>query len=136
MQELIRAVVDTNTFVSAALKFGSIPSQAVEKAFRSGPVLRSIKMWHELGDVLLRDKFERYRAIEIRRRFLEYLEEALEPVSVSTKVGVCRDPKDAKFLELAIDGHADMIITGDNDLLTLHPFRGISILTPADYLAR
>lgn len=51
-------------------------------------------------------------------------------------IRACRDPKDDKFLELAIDGRADAIVTGDQDLLVLHPFRGIAVLTPAEYLER
>jgi predicted nucleic acid-binding protein len=46
----------------------------------------------------------------------------------------CRDPKDDKFLEIALNGHADLIISGDKDLLDLNPFRGIPILSPAGYL--
>ncbi|WP_459868116.1 putative toxin-antitoxin system toxin component, PIN family [Endothiovibrio diazotrophicus] len=48
----------------------------------------------------------------------------------------CRDPKDNKFLELAVAGGASALITGDQDLLALHPFRGIPILAPADFLAQ
>ena len=58
-----------------------------------------------------------------------------ETVRVSEIVTDCRDPKDNKFLELALSGKADFIITGDDDLLNLHPWRGIAILSPADYLA-
>nr|WP_232285716.1 putative toxin-antitoxin system toxin component, PIN family [Crocosphaera chwakensis] len=46
----------------------------------------------------------------------------------------CRDPKDNKFLEVAVNGNATHIITGDKDLLELHPFRGISILKPKQFL--
>ncbi len=46
----------------------------------------------------------------------------------------CRDPKDDKFLEVALSGKADLILTGDADLLTLNPWRGIAVLTPAEYL--
>ena len=48
---------------------------------------------------------------------------------------VCRDPKDDKFLELAVDGQAQMLVTGDKDLLALSPYRDIQILTPATALA-
>lgn len=135
MPELVRVVIDTNTFVSAALKYGSVPDRAVVKAIRSGPVLQSLDTWHELEDVLLRERFDRYRALEARRKFLEYLSDALEMVSVHTHLQFCRHSKDDKFLELAIDGRADVIITGDKDLLALHPFQGIAILSPAAYLA-
>lgn len=47
----------------------------------------------------------------------------------------CRDPKDNKILEVAVEGKADVIVTGDKDLLVLHPFRGIPIIGPAEFLA-
>lgn len=49
-------------------------------------------------------------------------------------VNDCRDPKDNKFLEIAISGNADCIVSGDKDLMVLHPYRGISILTPMQFL--
>jgi len=130
----INTVVDTNTFVSAILSTSSIPAQAVDKAFRMGPVLRSVDTWHELEDVLLRKKFDKFQAAELRREYLEFLNGALEMISVRSTLRVCRDPNDDKFLELAIDGLADFIVTGDDDLLELHPFRGIAIMTPMAYL--
>ena len=51
-------------------------------------------------------------------------------------VRACRDPGDDKFLEVAVNGRADLVIPGDRDLLALDPFIGVSILTPAAYLAR
>jgi len=56
------------------------------------------------------------------------------PIEITERIEVCRDPKDNMFLELAVNGHADVIITGDADLIALHPFRGIAILNPATYL--
>jgi putative PIN family toxin of toxin-antitoxin system len=47
----------------------------------------------------------------------------------------CVDPKDNMILECALSGNADIILTGDDHLLRLHPWRGILILTPAQYLA-
>jgi putative PIN family toxin of toxin-antitoxin system len=55
-------------------------------------------------------------------------------VEVTSLVSNCRDPKDNKFLELAIDGKATSIVTGDKDLLVLHPFRNINIVTPGAFL--
>ena len=136
MREFARAVIDTNTFVSALLAQSSIPAQAVEKAFRSGLVLRSDETWRELEEVLMRERFERYQKVGFRRRYLLELDAVMDMTSVLTKITACRDSKDDKFLELAVDGRADVIITGDQDLLALHPFRGIEILTPMDYLGR
>lgn len=56
-------------------------------------------------------------------------------VEVTARVNMCRDPKDDKFLELAASGNADAIVSGDHDLLALHPFRQVSILDPATFLS-
>jgi putative PIN family toxin of toxin-antitoxin system len=130
-----RAVIDTNTFVSAAIKLGSIPDQAIRKALEEDIVLYSEDTWRELQEVLLRPKFDRYQVEAFRRRFLEALYAAIVPVQIVTAFKVCRHPKDDKFLDLAVSGNADLIITGDKDLLVLHPFHGIPIVSPADYLA-
>jgi uncharacterized protein len=55
-------------------------------------------------------------------------------VQVTTTIQACRDPKDNKVLELAVSGQAVCIVSGDKDLLVLHPFQGISILSPGDFL--
>ena len=60
----------------------------------------------------------------------------VEIVEVVRAVRACRDPDDDRFLEVAVNGDADVIVSGDRDLLVLHPFQKIAILTPADYLAR
>lgn len=132
---LPRTVIDTNTFVSAAIKLRSTPAEVVRKALREGTVLYSSATWQELEEVLLRPKFERYQPHNLRREYLDFLFEALEPVEIVTKIVVCRDAKDDMFLELAVNGNADVIITGDADLISLHPFRGIAILNPTAYLS-
>ena len=55
-------------------------------------------------------------------------------VEIVDSIRICRDPKDDKILELAISGNADCIVTGDDDLLVLNPFREVAIVTPADFL--
>jgi hypothetical protein len=66
--------------------------------------------------------------------YLKSVRSAAEPVDPPIRIRACRDSRDDKFLEVAVHGHADLIVTGDRDLLDLHPFRGIGILTPAAYL--
>jgi len=56
-------------------------------------------------------------------------------VAVNEAITACRDAKDDKFLELAVSGKASHIVSGDADLLVLHPFRSIAILTPQAFLA-
>ncbi|GIK99254.1 MAG: hypothetical protein BroJett029_34630 [Alphaproteobacteria bacterium] len=90
----------------------------------------------ELTDVLSRPKFDRYIDISDRQGFLRRLARMAEWVPIVQVIRACRDPRDDKFLELAINGEADLIVTGDADLLALHPFRRIPILAPAAYLAR
>ena len=60
------------------------------------------------------------------------LSHEIEPAE---RVSACRDPDDDKFLEVAVNGNATHLVTGDADLLALHPFRGVAILTPADFVA-
>ena len=91
-------------------------------------------MYAEVKGKLLHTKFDAYAPREKRLRLLVALLFAAERVTVHTVVTECRDPKDNKFLELAVDGKAKYIITGDTDLLILNPFRGIKILTPRDFL--
>ena len=55
-------------------------------------------------------------------------------VPITRTVTACRDPKDNKLLELALSASASLIISGDSDLLVMHPFDVISIVSPADYL--
>ena len=57
-----------------------------------------------------------------------------ELVAITERIAACRDPKDDKFLELAVNGHADLIVSGDADLLAVDPFRDIPIVTPATFV--
>ena len=67
-------------------------------------------------------------------RFLVALLKESELVAITEQINDCRDPNDNKFLELAVCGNADVLVTGDDDLLALNPFRGIAIVTPRDFL--
>lgn len=95
----------------------------------------SVETLNELRSVLLRPKLNAYSPREERLQFIEDFETFAIPTAVQSSISVCRDPRDDKFLSLAVSGNADLILTGDNDLLVLHPFRGIDILSPKDYLA-
>ncbi len=130
----MRCVVDTNVIVSASVLALSVPRQAVEKVLRHGVLLFSDFTMDELKNVLFRSKFDRYVSREDRALFLAQLSVRAEPVSSIQVVRECRDPKDDKFLEAALNGRADFIITGDPDLLVLHPWRGIGIQSPANFL--
>jgi putative PIN family toxin of toxin-antitoxin system len=128
-------VIDTSVFVSAFLDSRSIPREALHLGFEAGVVLISVDTLRELEDVLQRRKFNKFISLSARQAFLAAYADLFEPVWVTDQVTDCRDPKDNKFLELALSGKADFLITGDADLLSLHPWRGIAILSPADFLA-
>ena len=83
---------------------------------------------------LIRKKFDKYLSLEKRLQFIYSLRNKAEMVDITETIDICRDPKDNKFLELAISGNATHIITGDKDLLELHPFRDVLILTPSQLL--
>ncbi|MGC2161440.1 MAG: putative toxin-antitoxin system toxin component, PIN family [Silvibacterium sp.] len=128
-------VLDTNILVSWLLAGDSVSGQAAAKVVREKKHLASLEALSELADVLSRAKFDRYATVEQRNQFLRLVGRSAQMVSIVRRVHACRDPKDDKFLELAINGQAQLILTGDQDLLALHPFHGITIQAPAEYLA-
>ncbi len=130
----MRIILDTNVIISAALSKYSVPAQVLDYTLGNLTLLFSQETYQELAEKLLHPKFDRYVTSEIRQLFLEKLIRFSERVTVSTQIEICRDIKDNKFLELAIDGTADFIVTGDKDLLILHLFQAIQILTPHDFL--
>jgi putative PIN family toxin of toxin-antitoxin system len=107
---------------------------ALDLALERGKILLSFSVLAELYDVLGRKQFRRYISEEEIRRFLAALTHEAEWVGINAQIVACRDPKDDKFLELAVSGQAEYIVTGDADLIALHPFRTIQILTPSAFL--
>lgn len=134
MTERQRIVVDTNALISRLLLPDSVPGRAVAKAVNSGQLLVSEGTMNELADVLSRPKFDPYLTLAERQHFFLLLGRVVELVPILRTIRICRDPRDDKFLEVAVNGSADLIVTGDADLLVLHPFMGISVLTPNAYL--
>jgi uncharacterized protein len=128
-----RIVVDTNVLVSRLILPESISAQALGRTESNARLLISEATMYELADVLSRAKFDRYVSLEDRKGFIERLTQIAEMVPIIQVVRDCRDPKDNKFLEVALNGRADAIITGDKDLLGMNRWRGIEILSPHDY---
>jgi len=129
-----RHVLDTNTIVSALLFEHSRPGRALLRALERGEILLSAATLDELAVVLERKKFDRYLTGTDREQFLEAFVEGAILVEPTEEIRICRDARDDKFLELAVTGNADCIITGDRDLLSLNPFRRISIVTATQFL--
>jgi|SRR6185312_3100024 len=127
-------VFDTNTLVSAFLSEHSKPTLAYEKAKRIGQLSASIETYDEFCDVFVRDKFDKYISLETRLSIIDEYRVIAIFSEIFETITDCRDPKDDKFLELAVSASASCIITGDKDLLILHPFRNIPILNAVDFL--
>jgi len=128
-------ILDTNVLVSAVLFGQSTSADVLEEALDHYVPVFTLATWHELTQVLMREKLNRYLTQEARHLFLAKLASMVDVVESRSVVNDCRDPKDNKFLALAVDAKAACIVTGDNDLLVLHPYRGIAVCTPAEFLA-
>jgi uncharacterized protein len=128
-------IIDTNVLISYALAYHSSSGQAVRLAFNLGQVIYSKETFDELATKLSHKKFNRYIDEHDKLLFLQkYLSQA-QRVEITTQITACRDIKDNKFLSLAVTSQANAIITGDKDLLVLHPFNEkIAILNPVDFL--
>jgi putative PIN family toxin of toxin-antitoxin system len=130
----MRIVVDTNIFASASLKESSFPADVVRWLDQYGGLLKSTATEAQLIEVLQRPYFAARLSPIFREAVGRVLEKA-ELVPIIERVTACRDHTDDKFLELAVNGRADLIVTGDNDLLVLNPFREIPIVTAAAFVA-
>ncbi len=133
----MRIVADTNTVISGLLWKGA-PRQIIQACrYQRITVVSSERLIAELAEVLAREKFaNRIRSaglipaslVEDYRVLTEqvYLEPLSEPV--------CRDPDDDAVLACALAGRADAVVSGDDDLLSLNVFRGIPIITAAEWV--
>ena len=132
----LRLVVDTNVLISRLLSPRSVAARAVDLAIAEGRLLVSEATLSELARVLARPKFDRYVDIQERQEFILHLGTLVEMVTILQRFQASRDPKDDMFLDVAINGQASTIITGDEDLLALDPFMKIRIVTPAMWVDR
>ncbi len=128
----MRIVVDANIFVSAALKQTSLPAIALHQAAQHHTLLKSAATEARFFEVIARPDFASLIRSETRDWVTQLMASA-EPVTITEHITVCRNPTDDRFLELAINGHADLILTGDKDLLVPNPFRGIPIVAPVTF---
>ena len=131
----MRVVIDTNVWISRLLLADSVAARAVDMALEELEVAVSDATVDELARVLSREKFDKYVSVRDREEFLRRLLQVTTMVSVLSEISDCRDPKDNRFLALALDSESDCIVSGDADLLALNPWRGIEIVSPGTFLA-
>lgn len=123
-------VLDTNVLVSALL-FGGLPEALLRRGLEGGFVMVSSEvLLDELEDVLIRRfAFARSRA-RLTRDELEAVVDLGDPQTVPR---ASRDPDDDHVIAAALTGAADVIVTGDKDLLVLEEHEGVAILTPRSF---
>jgi uncharacterized protein len=134
-----KVVLDTSTLVSAALRADSIPDRALTLALSSHLLCTSDRALEELEKVLNKERFDAYVDLDSRMALVATIRAHVQlfivPESLQMEArGCCRDTKDEFILALALASQADVIVSSDHDLLVLHPWRGLSILTPAQFL--
>jgi putative PIN family toxin of toxin-antitoxin system len=136
-----QVVFDTSTLIGAALKVGSKPHQALMLALDSCEICGSAQMIAELAEVLNRRYFDRRLPRPDRDEFIAMIRSNVVTYWVDEKAAAsldppCRDVRDNFILALALAAQADAIVSSDRDLLTLHPWNGIPILTPSEFVSQ
>jgi len=129
-------VLDTNLVVSAAILMKSIASRCFDHAMTAQDTISSPLALDELLEVLKRTKFDKYVSVEDRLAVFADYSRLVRLVSSNTRISTCRDDDDNGLLEIAVDGQADVLVTGDLDLLVLNGQFLFVICTPRDYLER
>jgi putative PIN family toxin of toxin-antitoxin system len=129
-------VFDASSLVGALLRQNSIPERALLLARAHDTICISPDVESEIREVFARPRFGRYLTPGRARLILDVLTASAVVVVPTVRITDCRDTKDNKYLELALAAGATTLITSDGDLLALDPWRGIRIITPADYVVR
>lgn len=134
MAEGKHLVIDTSTLISAFFFPQSVPAQALRKGLREYVLWVSAETQQELLEVAQREKFDRYVPLQTRmERVTDFLAKTRLCADVPFIETGCRDPKDIKFLTLAVAVGADILVSSDSDLLDLNPFQGVQVMKPAEF---
>lgn len=128
-----RIVFNTSSLIPACLNPDREPAQILRRAILECDVFTSRDTFNELATVIARDKFNAWRPLGQRLMWVRLFRESVILVETITPIAACRDPKDNKFLELAISAKADVLVSSDIHLLEMHPFRGVQILQLANF---
>lgn len=128
-------VFDASSLVGAAIGADGVPRRAVHAARRRDRFALSTAVLDEVVEVLHRPRLARFINPALRDELLDLLVPGAAWFKPSERVADCRDAKDNKYLELALAASASTIVSSDADLLVLHPWRGVRILRPGEYLA-
>jgi putative PIN family toxin of toxin-antitoxin system len=134
----VRALLDANVLISAAIRPSGIPGLIVSALLQGEAfeLVLSPSIITEVEEALKLPKVRKYvRDPADAVLWLADLAALADLVNDTARAkGVCRDPEDDAVLSAAIEGRVDVIVTGDDDLLALQECQGITILTPREFL--
>ena len=128
-------IFDTNALISALMYPEPVSARALIIGVGHFQLAASDCTWAELEAVSSRKKFNKYWLAQDRLVFLAQMAAITNFCDVTTAITDCVDATDNKFLELAIDAKARVIVSGDQHLRGMHPFQGISVISPSDFLS-
>lgn len=134
--KLATIVIDTNVLISAGLLPESKTAQVLALAVEHFVIAQNQETWHELETRIARLKFDRYFGESGRLQHLVKIAQSSQFFEASAKVTVSRDATDDKFIGLAVDSGASILISGDLDLKTVQAYEGIEILSPTHFFER
>ncbi len=129
-------VIDTNILISAALSPDGTARKALEQVYQKFKIAQSNETYQELSTRIYKRKFDKYISDEERQDFLNIVNKHSQFIEIKSKINICRDVEDNKFLELVKDSNAEFLITGDQDLLSLKTIAEYQnqIVTPREFL--
>ena len=133
----MRAVLDTNVVISATLIRGGNEDRILRTWQRGAfELVLSPQILEEMARALFYEGLRKFRWMSEEEvlALLESLTRGSFLVSGKVRVQASRDPEDDKFVAAAVEGRAEYVVSGDNDLLTLKTYKGIRIITPAQFL--
>lgn len=134
MANNIKIILDVNIWVSAFI------SKTMEQQIQAiilqdnVEIIACNELLEELQQTLQKPKLKKYLSTERMQLVIELVKQSVTLIELKSTVGICRDNKDDYLLALAKDGHADLLLTGDNDLLVLKQFEKAQIIKLADYV--
>jgi putative PIN family toxin of toxin-antitoxin system len=135
----VRVVVDTNVLASALIRRQGVTGQVL-RYLRDGrfTLIYSVPLLIELVEVLSRPYIQEKYHIQSDdiTALINLIRLRGELVSPKRKIDASRDPKDNHILEAIVEGNADVVVTGDKDLLDMKDFESIPIIRVAEFLAR
>lgn len=129
-------VIDTNVIISAGLLPQSKTAQVLALAVEHFVIAQNQLTWHELETRITRPQFDRYFSDTGRLEHLINIAQSCQFLAVAAAVSVSRDPTDDKFIALAMDAGASLLISGDPDLTAVRWHQGIEILSPTLFFER